>query len=65
MLGVIKIASSKLETVQEIKDRIAQVLTVVPADRLVIAPDCGLGFLPTPLAVEKLKNMVEAAKSFA
>ena len=52
-----------MESIEEIRTRLKQVLTVLPAERLVVAPDCGLGFLPTELAKQKLYNMVQAAKS--
>ena len=52
-----------MESVEEIRTRLKQVLTVLPAERVVVAPDCGLGFLPTELAKKKLCNMVQAAKS--
>lgn len=63
VLGSVQIACSRVESVEEIRTRLQQVLTVLPADRLIVAPDCGLGFLPTKIAKEKLRNMVEAAKS--
>ncbi|XP_078358244.1 5-methyltetrahydropteroyltriglutamate--homocysteine methyltransferase-like isoform X1 [Oculina patagonica] len=63
VLGVVKVASSRVESVDEIRTRLKQVLTVLPAERLVVAPDCGLGFLSTELAKQKLHNMVHAAKS--
>ena len=63
VLGVVKIASSRVESVEEIRSRLKQVLTVLPAERLAVAPDCGLGFLPAELAKQKLCNMVQAAKS--
>ena len=62
VLGSVQIACSRVESVEEIRTRLQQVLTVLPADRLIIAPDCGLGFLPAEIAKEKLCNMVEAAK---
>lgn len=62
VLGVVKVASSRVESVEEIRTRLKEVLTVLPAERLVVAPDCGLGFLPTELAKQKLYNMVQAAK---
>ncbi len=62
MLGVIAIASSRLETVEEIIDRLQAALNHIDADRLIVAPDCGLGFLDRKLAVAKLANMVKAAK---
>ncbi len=55
---------SRVETVDEIRAHIQEVLEYVPRERLIIAPDCGLVFLPMHLAEKKLKNMVEAAKSF-
>ena len=38
-------------------------LTVLPPERLMIAPDCGLAMLPEPIVVSKLKNMVEATNA--
>ncbi|EDO48725.1 predicted protein [Nematostella vectensis] len=57
VLGVLKIASSQIETVQQVKQRLEEVLTVLPADRLIVAPDCGLGFLSEKQALEKLSVM--------
>lgn len=39
-----------MESVEEIRQRLQEVLTVLPPERLVVAPDCGLGFLPTEIA---------------
>jgi len=63
MLGVIAIASSRLETVEEITGRLQAALEHIDADRLIAAPDCGLGFLNRELALAKLTNMVSAAIS--
>ncbi|XP_068746569.1 LOW QUALITY PROTEIN: 2-hydroxypropyl-CoM lyase-like [Montipora capricornis] len=63
VLGSVKIACSRVESVEEIRNRLQEVLTVVPPDRLIVAPDCGLGFLPREIAKKKLCNMVQAAKS--
>jgi len=63
ILGVIAIASSRLETVEEITVRLQAALEHIDADRLIAAPDCGLGFLYRELALAKLTNMVSAAKS--
>ena len=64
VFGVIAIAKSKIETVDEIKKRISEVLEYIDKDRLIIAPDCGLGYLPHDILYQKLNNMVEAVKSF-
>ena len=63
ILGVVTIANSRVETVDEIKERVTSVLRHIPAERLVLAPDCGLGFLPKDVLEQKLQNMVVAAKS--
>jgi len=63
MLGVVAIAKSRIETVEEITDRLQAALKHIDADRLIAAPDCGLGFLNRELALAKLANMVTAAKA--
>ena len=40
-----------------------EVMNHIDADRLIAAPDCGLGLLGRDLAMQKLSNLVEAAKS--
>jgi len=61
--GFVAIASSDVETVDEIRMRMSAVLKHLPEDRLIAAPDCGLGFLGRDLAMKKLKNMCAAARS--
>ncbi len=63
ILGAVAIASSRIETVVEITERLQAALKHIDADRLMAAPDCGLGFLDRKLALAKLANMVSAAKS--
>ena len=63
VLGVIAIARSEIESVAAIKQRIATALQYVDVERLIIAPDCGLGFLGRDLAMEKLRNMTAAARA--
>ena len=64
IFGVIKIASSKIETVEEIEDRIKETLKFISKEQLIAAPDCGLGHLNRELAIKKLKIMSLAAKKF-
>ncbi len=64
IFGVIKIASSKIETVAEIESRIQEALNFISKEQLIAAPDCGLGHLSRELAMEKLKIMSLAAKKF-
>ena len=64
IFGVIAIAKSKVETITEITERINEILKFINKERLIIAPDCGLGFLPKPILYNKLQNMVKAVKLF-
>ena len=64
IFGLIKIASSQIETKEEIVSRINDAIKFIDKEQIVVAPDCGLGHLPRDLAKTKLKIMVEAAKSF-
>lgn len=62
ILGSVAIAKSRLEPVEEIAVRLEQALDHIDRDCLVVAPDCGLGFLGRDLAVAKLTNMCAAAR---
>ena len=64
IFGFIKIASSKIETVEEIEKRIHEVVKFISKEQLIAAPDCGLGHLSRELAMKKLKIMSLAAKKF-
>ncbi len=63
LLGVIGIARSRVETVEEIRARLVEALDHIDADRLIAAPDCGLIMLNRDLALAKLVNLAKAAKS--
>ena len=63
ILGVVEIASSRVETVDEIAARLRAALDHVDADRLVAAPDCGLIMLGSELARAKLACLVDAARA--
>lgn len=62
IFGSIAIARSALEPVSAIRRRLAEALRHIDAERLVVAPDCGLGFLSRDLAMQKLRHMTEAAR---
>ena len=64
IFGIIKIASSKIETVEEVEGRIKNSLKFISQEQLIVAPDCGLGHLTRELAMKKLKIMTLAAKKF-
>jgi 5-methyltetrahydropteroyltriglutamate--homocysteine methyltransferase len=62
VLGVLDLGSSTVETPSVVADRIRRALTVVPPERLVVAPDCGMKYLPRELAFRKLEAMVAGAR---
>ena len=61
MLGVLDLGNPEIEPASVVADRIRNGLKHVPAERLVIAPDCGMKYMPRHIAFGKLKAMCEAA----
>ena len=62
ILGVLDLGDPAIETPGIIADRIRSALKVLPPDRLVIAPDCGMKYLRRDIAFAKLKAMAEGAR---
>ncbi|HET7382306.1 MAG TPA: uroporphyrinogen decarboxylase family protein [Pseudolabrys sp.] len=61
ILGVIDLADTNVETPQTVAARIRKALLHVPAERIVIAPDCGMKYLPHDVAFRKMRAMVQGA----
>ena len=61
IFGAVAIANSRVETVDEVVARLQSALSHIDRDRLVVAPDCGLGLLTAELAEQKLRVMCKAA----
>jgi len=61
VLGVIDLADMTVETPQTVAERIRRALDHVPAERIVVAPDCGMKYLPRPVAFGKMRAMVDGA----
>jgi len=61
MLGVLDLGNPEIETADAVADRIRNGLNHVPAERLVVAPDCGMKYMPRATALGKLKAMCDAA----
>jgi 5-methyltetrahydropteroyltriglutamate--homocysteine methyltransferase len=61
ILGVIDLSDMNVETPQTVADRIRSALAHVPADRVVVAPDCGMKYLPRAVAFAKMKAMADGA----
>jgi 5-methyltetrahydropteroyltriglutamate--homocysteine methyltransferase len=61
ILGVLNLGDATVETAGEVAARVRRALPYVPAERLVLAPDCGMKYLPRDAAFGKLAAMTEAA----
>jgi 5-methyltetrahydropteroyltriglutamate--homocysteine methyltransferase len=61
-VGIVDVKSYYIETPRDIADRVRLCLKHAPAERLVLAPDCGLSQTARWAARQKLANMVEGVK---
>ncbi len=60
--GVLDLGDESVETVDLVANRIRAALEHVPPERLVLAPDCGMKYLPRATAYGKLNSLVEGAR---
>jgi 5-methyltetrahydropteroyltriglutamate--homocysteine methyltransferase len=61
MVGVLDLGSNLVESRDEVANRIRAALKHVPAERLIVAPDCGMKYLTREAAFGKLKALAEGA----
>ncbi len=62
LLGVLDLSSNDVESVETIKVRVRRGLEHLPAERVILAPDCGMKYLSREAAFGKLSAMVQAAR---
>ncbi|HEX3950352.1 MAG TPA: uroporphyrinogen decarboxylase family protein [Steroidobacteraceae bacterium] len=62
ILGVIDLSDPSVESPETVANRIRRALPYVDPENLVIAPDCGMKYLPRQSAFEKLQAMVAGAQ---
>ena len=62
MLGVIDLSDMKVESAETVAARIRRALPFVRAENIIVAPDCGMKYLPRDVAFGKLKAMVAGAR---
>jgi 5-methyltetrahydropteroyltriglutamate--homocysteine methyltransferase len=62
ILGTLDLSDMTIEKPETVAARIRRALPHVPAERIVVAPDCGLKYLPREVAYGKMCAMVEGAK---
>jgi 5-methyltetrahydropteroyltriglutamate--homocysteine methyltransferase len=61
ILGVIDLSDHSVESVDTVAARVRRALPYVAADKVVIAPDCGMKYLPWESAEGKMRAMAGAA----
>jgi 5-methyltetrahydropteroyltriglutamate--homocysteine methyltransferase len=61
MVGVLDLGTDTIESAHEVANRIRAALKHVPAERLVVAPDCGMKYLPRDSAFGKLSALAQGA----
>jgi 5-methyltetrahydropteroyltriglutamate--homocysteine methyltransferase len=62
MVGCLDLGDHRVETPEVVVERIRRALRHMPADDVILAPDCGMKYLPRDSADGKLRAMVEAAR---
>ena len=62
ILGVLDLSDKEVETPQVVAERIKRALPYIDAKRVVVAPDCGLKYLPQDVAFGKMKAMADGAR---
>ena len=62
ILGVIDLSNMQIETPEVVADRIRRALPYAAAENIIIAPDCGMKYLPRDVAYGKMLAMVEGAR---
>jgi 5-methyltetrahydropteroyltriglutamate--homocysteine methyltransferase len=61
VVGVLDLSDMTIETPTVVAERIRRALPYVDAERIIVAPDCGLKYLPREVAFGKMRAMVEGA----
>jgi 5-methyltetrahydropteroyltriglutamate--homocysteine methyltransferase len=62
LLGVLDLADMNIETPAIVADRIRRALPYADVNKIIVAPDCGLKYLPRDVAFGKMRAMVEGAR---
>jgi 5-methyltetrahydropteroyltriglutamate--homocysteine methyltransferase len=62
MVGCIDLSDMKVETPQQVAERLRRALKHVKAEDVIVAPDCGMKYLPREIAFAKMKAMVDGAR---
>ena len=64
ILGCVAVARTRVETREVVLARVTEALRHIEAERLILAPDCGLGMLSPDIIRQKLRVIREVANEF-
>ena len=62
MVGCLDLSDMNVETPEVVADRIRRALAHIAPEQVILAPDCGMKYLPRDVAQGKLQSMVAAAQ---
>jgi 5-methyltetrahydropteroyltriglutamate--homocysteine methyltransferase len=62
MVGVINLEDMAIETPQKVVERAKRALKYLKPENMILAPDCGMKYLPRDVAYGKMKALVEGAR---
>ena len=62
IVGVLNLGDMEVETPETVAGRIRSALQYVEPERLILAPDCGMKYLPREVAFGKLRALVDGAR---
>jgi 5-methyltetrahydropteroyltriglutamate--homocysteine methyltransferase len=62
MVGCIDLSDMTVETPQKVVKRLKRALEYMKPENVIVAPDCGMKYLPREVALGKMRAMVEGAK---
>jgi len=62
MVGCIDLSDMQVETPQQVAERLRRALKHVRPEDVIVAPDCGMKYLPREVAFGKMRAMVEGAQ---
>jgi 5-methyltetrahydropteroyltriglutamate--homocysteine methyltransferase len=61
MVGALDLSDMSIESPETVAERVRRALRYLPPERVILAPDCGMKYLPRAVAFGKLKSLVAAA----
>ena len=62
LVGAIDLSDMQVETPQLVAERVKRALPYVKPEDVIVAPDCGMKYLPHDVAFAKMRAMVEGAR---